>query len=100
VNVVGIEQQHPGFFDAVVTRNYREEMKPNAVQVRQTLIKMHVMSEGAILVGDAVMDIVAAKAVGLPSVAGATGPFASEVYAKQDTIPCGVRRRPTDSSKS
>lgn len=67
-----------GFFDAVVTRDDCEEMKPDGGPVRKVLAEMGVPPEDAILVGDSVMDILAARAVGLPSVAVATGPFPSE----------------------
>ncbi len=66
------------FFDAVVTRDDCEEMKPDGGPVRKVLTEMGVPPEEAILVGDGVMDILAARAAGLPSVAVATGPFASD----------------------
>lgn len=66
------------YFDAVVTRDDCEEMKPNAAPVRKVLIKMGVPPEESILVGDGVMDIMAAREAGLPSVAVATGPFTKE----------------------
>jgi phosphoglycolate phosphatase-like HAD superfamily hydrolase len=61
-------------FDAVVTRDDCKEMKPDAAQVRQVLAELNSRAEEAILVGDGVMDIIAAKAAGLRSVAVATGP--------------------------
>lgn len=67
-----------GFFDAVVTRDDCEDMKPDGAPVRKVLAEMDVPPEEAILVGDGVMDIIAARAVGLPSVAVATGPFTSD----------------------
>jgi HAD superfamily hydrolase (TIGR01509 family) len=70
--------QIEGFFDTVVTRDDCEEVKPNGAPVRKVLDDMQVIPEEAILVGDSAMDIIAAKAVGLPSVAVATGPFTSE----------------------
>lgn len=70
--------QLAGFFDAVVTRDDCEEMKPDGGPVRKVLTEMRVPPEEAILVGDGVMDIMAAREAGLPSVAVATGPFPSE----------------------
>jgi HAD superfamily hydrolase (TIGR01509 family) len=67
-----------GYFDAVVTRDDCEEMKPSAAPVRMALKEMHVPPEGAIFVGDGIMDIMAAREAGLPSVAVATGPFTKE----------------------
>jgi phosphoglycolate phosphatase len=65
------------FFDAVVTRDDCEEMKPDGAPVHKLLAELEVPSEEAILVGDGVIDIIAARAVGIPSVAVATGPFPS-----------------------
>lgn len=65
------------FFDAVVTREDCENMKPAPDPVLKVLDDMHVSRNEAILVGDGVMDIMAAKAAGIPSVAVTTGPFAS-----------------------
>lgn len=70
--------QLESFFDAVVTRDDCEEMKPDTGPIRKVLAKMHVQPEETILVGDGVMDIMAARAAGVPSVAVATGPFKSE----------------------
>jgi HAD superfamily hydrolase (TIGR01509 family) len=67
-----------GFFDTVVTRDDCDEMKPDGAPVRKVLNEMRVMPEEAVLVGDSVMDIIAARAAGLPSVAVATGPFTRE----------------------
>lgn len=65
------------FFDAVVTRDDCENMKPAPDPVLKVLDDMHVSRNEAILVGDGVMDIMAAKAAGIPSVAVTTGPFTS-----------------------
>ncbi len=70
--------QLESFFDAVVTRDDCEEMKPNAAPVRKVLVEMDVRPEESILVGDGVMDIMAAREAGLASVAVATGPFTKE----------------------
>ena len=69
-------------FDVVITRDDCEEMKPSAEPVRKALAGMHVMVQNSILVGDGVMDVLAAKATGLPSVAVATGPFSNERLLK------------------
>jgi len=67
-----------GFFDSVVTRDDCEEMKPDGGPVRKVLAEMRVPPEEAILVGDGVMDVIAARAVGLPAAAVTTGPFAND----------------------
>lgn len=67
-----------GFFDSVVTRDDCEEMKPDGGPVRKVLADMRVPPEEAILVGDGVMDVIAARAVGLPAAAVTTGPFAND----------------------
>jgi len=70
--------QLESYFDAVVTRDDCAEMKPDGAPVRKVLKEMGVPPEDAILVGDGVMDILAAREAGLPSVAVATGPFTKE----------------------
>jgi len=77
-----------GFFDAVVTRDDCDEMKPDPGPVRKLLAEMHVPLKEAILVGDGVIDIMAAREAGLPSVAVATGPFPSErlIQAEPDYL--------------
>jgi HAD superfamily hydrolase (TIGR01509 family) len=71
-------------FDVVVTRDDCEDMKPAAEPVLKALAKLMVTSSEAVLIGDGVMDIMAAKAAGLPSVAVATGPFKSELLLKAE----------------
>lgn len=66
------------FFDAVVTRDDYLEMKPDPGSVRKVLEDIHMRPEDAILIGDGMMDIGAAKAAGLLSVAVFTGPFKGE----------------------
>lgn len=66
-----------GLFDALVTRDDCEEMKPDGAPVRKVLTEMGVAPEEAILIGDGIIDIMAAREVGLPSVAVATGPVTS-----------------------
>jgi HAD superfamily hydrolase (TIGR01509 family) len=61
-------------FDAIVTRDDCREMKPEAAPILQVLAELDAQVEEAILVGDGVMDMIAAKAVGLRSAAVATGP--------------------------
>ena len=70
------------FFTAVVTRDDCEEMKPDAGPVREVLRELSVEVENTILVGDGVMDIEAARAMGVSSVAVATGPFSGERLIK------------------
>jgi HAD superfamily hydrolase (TIGR01509 family) len=67
-----------GLFDAVVTRDDSDEMKPEAYPVLKVLEIMHASPEETVLVGDGVIDIMAAKAAGLvAAVAVPTGPFTS-----------------------
>lgn len=61
-------------FDAIVTRDDCREMKPEAAPIMQVLAELNAQIEETILVGDGVMDMIAAKAVGLCSAAVATGP--------------------------
>jgi len=72
------------FFDAVVTRDDCEEMKPDAEPVRKVLERIGARAEDSVLVGDGLMDIMAAKAAGLFSVAVATGPFSGEILLKAE----------------
>jgi HAD superfamily hydrolase (TIGR01509 family) len=65
-------------FDSVVTRDDCEEMKPDSAPIRKVLSELGVEPAEAILVGDGVMDMMAAKATGLVSVAVGTGPFPTE----------------------
>jgi len=62
-------------FDAVVTRDDCDEMKPAGAPVLKILGELGVPPETAILVGDGTIDILAAKAAGVCSVAVTTGPF-------------------------
>jgi len=64
-----------GIFDGVVTRDDAEELKPDPGIVLKALNLVNVDREDAILVGDAVIDIKAAKAASIRSVAVPTGPF-------------------------
>jgi pyrophosphatase PpaX len=63
-------------------------MKPDAGPVRKLLTEMNVPPEEAIFVGDGVIDIMAARAAGLRSVAVATGPFPSDrlIQAEPDYL--------------
>jgi pyrophosphatase PpaX len=71
-------------FDAVVTRDDCDDMKPAAEPILKILNKMNVASSEAILIGDGVMDIMAARAAGIRSVAVATGPFRSDLLLKAE----------------
>jgi HAD superfamily hydrolase (TIGR01662 family) len=62
-------------FDAIVTRDDCEEMKPAPAPILKILAEIGVSPESAIFVGDGVMDVTAAKAAGVRSVAVTTGPF-------------------------
>jgi len=69
-------------FDAVVTRDDCEEMKPASAPILKVLTELRVSPDAAILVGDGVLDIQAAKAAGVRSVAVTTGPFPIERILK------------------
>jgi HAD superfamily hydrolase (TIGR01509 family) len=71
-------------FDAVVTRDDCDDMKPAAEPVSRVLSKLDVATDEAILVGDGIMDIMAAKAAGVRSAAVATGPFKSGLLLKAE----------------
>lgn len=64
-----------GFFDGVATRDDVDELKPDPGIVHKALDLAHANADEAILVGDAVIDIVAARAASVRSVAVPTGPF-------------------------
>jgi HAD superfamily hydrolase (TIGR01509 family) len=76
------------FFDAVVTRDDCEEMKPDGAPVRKLLAELGVPIEESILVGDGIIDIAAARVAGITSVAVPTGPFPSErlIQAQPDFL--------------
>jgi pyrophosphatase PpaX len=71
-------------FDAVVTRDDCDNMKPAADPVLRVLTELNVTSGEAVLIGDGVMDIMAARAAGIRSVAVATGPFKSDLLLKAE----------------
>lgn len=71
-------------FDAVVTRDDCDNMKPAAEPVLKVLTELNVTSSEAVLIGDGVMDVMAAKAAGIRSVAVATGPFKSDLLLKAE----------------
>jgi HAD superfamily hydrolase (TIGR01509 family) len=85
------------YLDAVVTRDDCEEMKPASAPIKKILAQLGVSTEAAILVGDGVMDIMAAKAAGLLSVAVSTGPFPIEriLKAEPDYILGSINELPT-----
>jgi len=68
-----LKLQH--LFDAIVTRDDCEEMKPAAAPILKILRELGVSADQAILVGDGVMDVMAARAAGIRSAAVTTGPF-------------------------
>ena len=72
------------FFDTVITRDDCEEMKPDAEPVRKVLERMDARPEESVLVGDGLMDIMAAKAAGLFSIAVATGPFSGKILLQAE----------------
>jgi phosphoglycolate phosphatase len=84
-------------FDAVVTRDDCEEMKPAAAPILKILTELGVPPEAAILVGDGVVDISAARAAGVRSVAVTTGPFPIEriLNAQPDYLLTSVNDLPT-----
>jgi len=64
-----------GIFDGIVTRDDVDELKPDPGIVHKALGLAHASADEAILIGDAVIDIVAARAASVRSVAVPTGPF-------------------------
>jgi phosphoglycolate phosphatase len=85
------------FFDAIVTRDDCEEMKPDPGPVRKVLEELKVGAGEAIFVGDGVMDIMAAREAGLSSVAVSTGPFEMErlLHSKPDYVLGSVNDLPS-----
>jgi len=69
-------------FDAIVTRDDCEEMKPAAAPILKVLAELGVSQEAAILVGDGALDILAARAAGVRSVAVTSGPIPIERILK------------------
>ena len=66
------------FFDAVVTRDDCEEMKPDPGPLKKVLKELDARADEAVFVGDWVNDIMAAKEAGMSSAAVFTGPFDME----------------------
>ena len=62
-------------FDAIVTRDDCDEMKPSPAPILKILTELGISPEEAILVGDSAMDVIAARAAGIRSAAVSTGPF-------------------------
>ena len=85
------------FFDVVVTRDDCAEMKPAPDSVLKVLRELDASPSEAILIGDGVMDIMAAKAAGISSAAVATGPFSSArlLEAEPDFLLTSVNDLPT-----
>jgi phosphoglycolate phosphatase len=71
-------------FDAVVTRDDCEEMKPAGAPILKILAELSISPEAAIMVGDGVLDIQAARAAGVRCVAVTTGPFPIERVLKAE----------------
>jgi pyrophosphatase PpaX len=84
-------------FDAVVTRDDCDDMKPAAEPVLKVLSALNVAPGEAILIGDGVMDILAARGAGVPSIAVATGPFTSNhlLEAEPDYLLSSINDLPT-----
>ncbi len=84
-------------FDAVVTRDDCDELKPAPEPVLKTLKKLNATSSEAILIGDGVMDIMAARAAGVQAVAVATGPFTTDglLRAEPDFLLGSINDLPT-----
>jgi pyrophosphatase PpaX len=84
-------------FDAVVTRDDCDNMKPAAEPVLKVLTELNVTPSETILIGDGVMDIMAARAAGIQSVAVATGPFAADrlLQAEPDYLLGSINDLPT-----
>jgi HAD superfamily hydrolase (TIGR01549 family) len=84
-------------FDAIVTRDDCEEMKPAAAPILKILTELSVPTNEAILVGDGVMDVMAARAAGIRSVAVTTGPFplARLLKAEPDYVLSSVNDLPS-----
>jgi HAD superfamily hydrolase (TIGR01509 family) len=64
-----------GIFDAVITRDDVDELKPSPRMLLKALDLASAKPDEAILVGDAIIDIRAAKAAEVRCVAVPTGPF-------------------------
>jgi pyrophosphatase PpaX len=84
-------------FDVVVTRDDCIDMKPDAEPVLKVLKELGVKPGEAILIGDGAMDILAARAAGVQSVAVATGPFTADrlLEAEPDYLLGSVNDLPT-----
>jgi len=84
-------------FDAIVTRDDCDEMKPAAAPILKILAELGVSLQDAILVGDGVMDILAAQAAGIRSAAVTTGPFPMErlLKAQPDYVLSSVNDLPS-----
>jgi HAD superfamily hydrolase (TIGR01509 family) len=84
-------------FDAVVTRDDCDDMKPAPEPVLKLLSMLNVTSSEAILIGDGVLDMMAARAAGIRSVAVATGPFSTDrlLQAEPDYVLGSINDLPT-----
>jgi HAD superfamily hydrolase (TIGR01509 family) len=86
-----------GLFDAVVTRDDSDEMKPAAAPILKILAALYVSPEESILVGDGVIDILAAKAAGVLCAAVTPDPFPIQrtLKAEPDYLLGSVNDLPT-----
>jgi HAD superfamily hydrolase (TIGR01509 family) len=83
-------------FDAIVTRDDCQDMKPDAAPVIMVLAQLNAEVKDAILVGDGVMDMIAARAAGLRCAAVATGPSGVEhlLQAEPDYVLASINDLP------
>jgi pyrophosphatase PpaX len=84
-------------FNIVVTRDDCDKMKPDGEPVSKVLAALNVTPGEAVLIGDGVMDIMAARAAGVRSVAVATGPFKIDLLltAEPDYLLGSINDLPT-----
>jgi phosphoglycolate phosphatase len=73
-----------GMFDAVVTRDDVDELKPDPRIIFKALNLASTKADEAIFVGDAIIDITAAKAASVRCVAIPTGPFPAKRLLQEE----------------
>jgi HAD superfamily hydrolase (TIGR01509 family) len=71
-------------FDIVVTRDDCVDMKPDAEPIVKVLEGLNLKATEVVLVGDGIIDILAAKAAGVQSIAVPTGPVATDELLKAE----------------
>lgn len=76
------------FFDVIVTRSDVNRMKPNEALIAETLKKLNVSPSEAIYVGDAAHDVLAARKIGVKSIAisGGAHPIDILLRSKPDIL--------------